>query len=399
MNIIVPATSFPRWDDDAAGRFVFDLSKGLSELGHTVTHIVPRSDQGSDSDLTCPSGLTVRTISFGVGNWGKGLAYGAGMGANVKRKPWLGLAVPSMLRAFKRALTLAVTEVEDPLVLSHWAFPAGLVASDVACRQGFPHVGVIHGGGLQALTQSRLTQSWGHRWAKGLDACVFVSEDLKKKAACFLGPRKTKPSLVQPMGIDSSRFAPRSPQAPLVSSAKGLRLLGVGRFIKLKGFDLLIEAASHLEFSQVVLCGQGPEEQRLRNQGARLGVSCIFLGQLTPEALGEQYRLADLLVVPSRLGPQGRSEGSPMVVLEALSQGLPFVGSATGGLQSLAEQSSAGVLFMLNDCHDLLRSIRALAADAPQRMTMKKEGLQFAGDHEYSVVAKRVEELLENVRR
>ncbi|MFT7618580.1 MAG: glycosyltransferase involved in cell wall biosynthesis [Planctomycetota bacterium] len=398
MNIIVPATSFPRTGDDAAGRFVFDLSRGLAELGHRLVHIVPKPSQPSDDRLLLPDGIEVREVPVGLGNWGGALAYGAGIGPNITKSPWLGVAVPSLMRSLKAGISAALNEEPNSSILSHWVFPSGLIAAEIAQRKGAHHVSVAHGGGLQALLRSRLTKSWLTGWAEGTNAAVFVSEDLKNKAIRALGDQMPENHIVQPMGIDARSFMPCGESDEIPSNSEkgepGLTLLGVGRLIELKGFDLLIRAAAEFDHARVIICGDGPEKSTLANLAKSLAVPCQFLGQLSPRRLGAQYRAADLLIIPSRLGKKGRSEGSPMVVLEAMSQGLPFVGSKTGGLPSLASDSGAGRTFVVNKSHDLVRAIRDLTVEDCWQETMREEALRFAAKHQYSVMAKAVEGLL-----
>ncbi len=396
MNIIVVASSFPRGVDDAAGRFVLDLSRGLADRGHRIIHVVPQESGGNTPTTIC--GMKVIAVPIGRGNWGGGLAYGMGIGANLKRHPWLLTAVPSLLSALRRGIHQARQELDNPAILSHWVFPSGVVAARLARSHSMRHVSVAHGGGLQALLRSGIFTPFLKTWGEGTDAALFVSDDLRVKAETRLAASMPRDWRIQPMGIDSTRFAETSTsrnwRQELGLPAKGLFLLGVGRLIPLKGFDLLLQAASRIEHAQVVLAGVGPAENDLRRLATTLDVSCQFVGQLLPLSLGELYREADILVIPSRLGRGERSEGTPMVALEAMSQGLPFVASRTGGLSALALESKAGALFDVDDCLDLAQTLCKLAMDQPLRMSMKKEGLQFARLHEYSRTAEVVETML-----
>ena len=65
---------------------------------------------------------------------------------------------------------------------------------------------------------------------------------------------------------------------------------------------------------------------------------CELLGTLLPEELAHWYRAADLLVLPSH------SEGSPLVVMEALSCGTPVLATRVGGVPELIEPGRSGEL-------------------------------------------------------
>ncbi|HYZ18480.1 MAG TPA: glycosyltransferase, partial [Gaiellaceae bacterium] len=101
MKVVVLTTSYPRHAGDVAGRFV---AEGVEVL----------RARGLDVDVVSPA----RFRHFGI-------AYGAGVAGNLRRRPWLGAAMPLMLTGFARAARRAARDAD--LVHAHW-LPAGGVA-------------------------------------------------------------------------------------------------------------------------------------------------------------------------------------------------------------------------------------------------------------------------------
>ncbi len=114
----------------------------------------------------------------------------------------------------------------------------------------------------------------------------------------------------------------------------GSRLLCVGRFTPQKLHRTLLIALARLHRrgvpARLDLIGQGPGEARLRRWAARLGLGqrVRFLGRR--DDVAERMAGADLLVLPSAF------EGLPLVLLEAMSLGLPAVATrVTGSAEAL----------------------------------------------------------------
>jgi glycosyltransferase involved in cell wall biosynthesis len=110
-------------------------------------------------------------------------------------------------------------------------------------------------------------------------------------------------------------------------------LLYLGRLIKLKGVDILLHAFAsarrHADDAALVIAGDGPERAPLQSLAAALGLTdhVRFVGHVTdPEHKRYLFERARVLVVPSRR-LHGAVEGGPLVVPEALSAGLPVVGT------------------------------------------------------------------------
>ena len=119
------------------------------------------------------------------------------------------------------------------------------------------------------------------------------------------------------------------PNGSQATSDKPLRLIGVGRHVSVKGFDIAIEAvalANHGKIQPMAtleLVGDGPERRNLETLAKSLGVSdaISFTNWLSNESVYSRMRAADALVVPSRF------EGYSVVVLEALANGRPVLAS------------------------------------------------------------------------
>jgi glycosyltransferase involved in cell wall biosynthesis len=94
----------------------------------------------------------------------------------------------------------------------------------------------------------------------------------------------------------------------------------------------------------------------------------VFTGWLSPEELGEHYRMADILVVPSWYEPFG------MVVLEAMIYGMAIAATRVGGLAEILEHERTGLLFQPRDVPALTQSILRLVNDPDLRLRLGRAG-------------------------
>jgi len=176
-------------------------------------------------------------------------------------------------------------------------------------------------------------------------------------------------------GVDADRFRP-DPAHPL--RPDGPVLGTAGRLKPIKGFDVALEAAARLRAlglrPRLVVAGSGPEEQRLRERGAELGLgeALEFLGDQPAEAMPAFYRRLDFYLQPSvavRHEATGLAQEESMgrAILEAQASGVPVVASRTGGIPDVVEDGGTGVLVPPGDAGRLAEAIAELAADTERR--------------------------------
>lgn len=158
--------------------------------------------------------------------------------------------------------------------------------------------------------------------------------------------------------------------------------LYVGRLEFNKGVHVLIEAyTKKRRKSKLLIVGDGPYSQALRLQ-ARGDPNIVFLGQIPPEKLGLFYRNALALVIPS-LWP----EIITLVVIEAMSHGLPVITTGNGGLMEVVDGNKAGIIYddvdelvdaldLIEDDPDLRNNLAANASNAYQKYYTPEAHLQ-----------------------
>jgi glycosyltransferase involved in cell wall biosynthesis len=140
-------------------------------------------------------------------------------------------------------------------------------------------------------------------------------------------------------------------------------LLAIGRLSREKGHRDLIEAiallrqqVSSLKF-HLIIVGDGPEARTLQSEARRLGVAdCVsFVGHQSD--VSAYYTLADVVVLPSH------TEGSPNVLLEAMSAGVPVVATAVGGVPEIVGPEHAALLVQRQNSSELASAICQLMTD------------------------------------
>jgi glycosyltransferase involved in cell wall biosynthesis len=149
----------------------------------------------------------------------------------------------------------------------------------------------------------------------------------------------------------------------------------IGRLVPVKDHALLLAALAALpadERPQVFLVGDGPLRAELEAAATARGVAdrVIFTGHV--DDLAPLYQSLDLLVLCSA------SEGSPMVVLEAMSYGLPVLATAVGGVPDLVRDGETGLLCPAGDGRALAAALARLLADDNLRRRLGAAGFARA---------------------
>jgi glycosyltransferase involved in cell wall biosynthesis len=159
-------------------------------------------------------------------------------------------------------------------------------------------------------------------------------------------------------GVDEAFFRITRPP----SDGSTLRVLAVGNLIRLKGFDVLIEAVARArcrECVRVCVVGDGAEGPALSALASARGVSACFefAGRLPVTEMPARFAGADVFVLSSR------SEGRPNVVVEALASGLPVISTDLDGVRGMVKDGENGWLVSIDDVDQLADALDQANAD------------------------------------
>jgi glycogen synthase len=298
------------------------------------------------------------------------------------------LRLPSAAAAALGELARAAIEFR-PEVLHVQCFSVnGVYAAALAARRRLPLVVSLQGETVmddhdiyERSTTLRLGLRLGLRRADAVSACSeFVLRDTARRFGLRPGS-----GVVVPNGVETGGDA----DPGMVSLPFDRFVLGLGRVVAKKGFDLLVEAFARLAPERpdvgLVIAGDGPARAGLADQAAALGLaSRVHLpGALTRPQVASVMAGADVFVLPSRVEPFG------IVVLEALRAGRPVVASSRGGAGEIVRHEREGLLADPLDATALASAITSLLDDPPLARRVAAAGSERVKDFDWGAITRR----------
>ncbi|NLG50316.1 MAG: glycosyltransferase [Chloroflexi bacterium] len=316
------------------------LAEGQAAAGHDVTVLVTNTAPVTRVEMLDG----VRVIK-------------AGRLAHVASTP-LSLGLPWQLARLKPQITHL-----------HFPYPVGEVAQYLLGR-GEHTVLSYHSDVVRQQAILRFYRPLMRRVLRSIDRILVATPNYLTSSE-VLQPFRNKCCIV-PYGIDRRRFMEVDLAAAQAVRARyapdGPLLLFVGVLRYYKGLQYLLEAMPDIP-ARLLIAGDGPMAPALREQVRALGLGSrvILAGRVPDEELPAYYHAADLFVLPSG----ERSEAFGLVLVEAMSAGLPVVSTELGtGTSYVNKQGESGVVVPAQNPQALAQAINALLADEPLRQRL-----------------------------
>lgn len=220
--------------------------------------------------------------------------------------------------------------------------------------------------------------SWGERWMlKQVDYALMGTESAAEvwRAKGYKG----KLAIIPQFGTDPELFKPSATSRQPSANAKEaeletFRIAYVGRLVEEKGIHLLLEAAARLQGDwRLRIVGSGPMRDVLHSQAEILGIGkrIEWIEWIASTEMPKQYQQMDVLVISS-LTRANWKEQFGRVITEAMSSGVPVIGSDSGAIPDII--GDGGLVVPEGDVEALHSALCKLQNDVVLRAQLAERG-------------------------
>jgi L-malate glycosyltransferase len=407
-SLLILSSSFPSSRDDQTCGYVREFARHLA-LEFDVEVLVPADANAIDTDRD--SFRLKRSKSFlpqRIDPLQAGRDLNQLVSGNIFIKVF---TVISLFSFFINALKLAR---RADVICSHWMLPCGLMGAILGRLFHKPHIVIEHSGALHLLMRMPI----GHRLASFIvrhsHRTITVSSDLKNKLIGLCPEAKGKTEVIA-MGISfaglNQEIADELVNEDRQSSCKidcrtlsqnqelsahhnskttkaisENKILFIGRLIEIKGVEVLLKALAILPDVQLFVAGDGEQRMMLERLAEKLNVKVVFLGHAGEIEKAQLLASSAMVVIPSLVLPDGRTEGMPVVAVEALAAGLPVIASSVGGLSEIIIDGQNGLLFDTGNHLMLTDKIRLLLNDKELCARLSGKARQTAEAFDWQII-------------
>jgi glycosyltransferase involved in cell wall biosynthesis len=234
-----------------------------------------------------------------------------------------------------RQISRVIAQLRPEVVHTH-GYRSDVIGGWAAIRAGLPTIATLHGFTARSL-RGHLFEWLQLRGLRRFDGVVGVSPGIVDRARAS-GVRDDRLRLIPNAwsggrpGVDRAELR-RSLGIPADAFAVGW----IGRLSREKGADVFVEALAKWMPSGVIasVIGDGRERRALEALGVERGVSHLVQWHGALRDAGHLMKAFDVFVLSSR------TEGVPMVLLEAMDAQTPIVTTAVGGVPSVVDSNEA----------------------------------------------------------
>lgn len=366
MKVLVIGSVYPRFPEDAEVPWLRTSIAHLKKAEVEVQVLAPSYKGLRDHVI---DEVPVNRFRYAPAGW-EMLTHEEGAPSKMAKKPWLQLlAIPYIISGFLRCLAICRRWRPD-VIHAHWPFPHAYIALGAAKLFRIPLVLNFHGAELLLIRKKKWVRPL-LKFAIGQAQAVFANSSFTA----------SKIQALRNVNVEWSPYGTTLGKAANAAHPVNgkFKILFVGRHIERKGITYLIEAAKYLPTNkfEIRIVGVGDLTDQLKAQASAQSGSdtqagtqhatppapVVFTGKLSPADLENEYRNANVFVLPAIVDSKGDTEGLGVVLIEAMELGLPVVASDVGGIPDVIVNGESGILVPEKDPQALADAFKRLEAD------------------------------------
>lgn len=217
-----------------------------------------------------------------------------------------------------------------------------------------------------------------HSWLLNKSSAIICTTQAYADSSMWLRPYMSKVKIV-PYGIREPKPKIESKNQhvdDLYSQLKGHPIiLGLGRLVSFKGFEVLIDATNKLKYdAKICIAGDGPLWDKLQQKIIEMHLvdKVYMLGSIQHDEIDYLFSIVNVLCLPSL----HRAESFGIVMLEAMANRIPIVASQIdgSGVSWVNQHNVTGLNVIPNDPDELANAINIILSDAQLSKQFSENG-------------------------
>ena len=348
MNILFFVRGYPTNCDPIRGIFEFQQALALQQAGHNVIFacliLIPKGENGGGK-IFSPVGVSKKQIQ-GLTIY-EGYYLPAPLVLVLKSKLYRKLIEFASRRLYRHV----VKDVGKPdVIYSHYLWMNYFNAC-LGKKFHIPTVGVEHWSELNRPEMNPCVRAMGMETYLKLTKLICVSQALADRINSVFGVEGRVVNNI--IDIDYNLGGKKE------KTDKKVKIVSVGRLTSQKKIDDMIKALAKVDFDkdcwELTIVGSGPLEEELKNLTQQVGLdnNIHFVGLKSHEEVCQIYSKSDFFCLASDYETFG------VVFVEAMSFGLPVIGTRCGGPEYIINKSN-GLLVERGDIDGLTEAIKTM---------------------------------------
>nr|WP_239587471.1 glycosyltransferase [Bacillus pakistanensis] len=357
--ILLLSWEYPPYIVGGLARHVHDLSKALVKKGKRVIVLTTKNDEGLPYEVA--DGVEVHRVH------------------PLQRfeENFLNWVAQLNLVLFEKAVELINSEKIDVIHAHDWV--VGMAAINLKKNFSIPLITTIHATehgrnkGIYTDLQMKIHQQ-EEKLIHASNQIIVCSEFMKQEVQEVF-PLGEIPLNIIPNGVNIWEVERGSNKSKHESGKRFF--LSIGRMVKEKGFDTLIEMASMVKTQwdgQFLIAGKGPllEHYRQLVKEKNLEDYIEFIGFIDDDKRNELLEKCEAVIFPSVYEPFG------IVALEAMAAKKAVIASKTGGLKGIVQHGHAGLLFEPENPDSLKFQVESILQEEGLKERLGESGYKLA---------------------
>ena len=276
---------------------------------------------------------------------------------------------------------------------------------------------IIHsqsiGNGIYGLFAKILLKKKYVIWGQGSDVyrpdnfTKLISKVVMKKASCVIALTEImkkemikiydRTIIVIPNGVDLDIFRNYTNVTECNIEKRHKKILFVGRLQDVKGVKYIIEAMNIItKFYDVnlLIVGDGNDRERLEALVEKLKLNDVvsFRGKAPRSEIPKYMEESDIFILPSK------SEGFPLVLLEAMASGLTIVASNVGGIPDIIKDGVNGLLTEPMNSNDIADKVLRILSDDRLREEILSNNKKYIEKYDWRQISLQLEDVYLNIK-